>query len=522
MGVYDMWGLDTEAHQAKSPESFDFTLSVLADTRITCRTLALQGMAEQTFVAMENMLLVGDCFQFLVPPFTEQIEINNLTELSMMRWQGKPNSQLFTTTDTVVEFPQPGWWYLVTNATVPPVINARPSPSHPLSPLAVRYDDPIFIDWQLPNENATLFVLELTNEMVGGELRLAPQAALFRSLNLSEAPFIEAGGSWFRPTMGTYFLLVEQGPQESVQSEAAMADPSLLGLSHAANQKTLQAAFASKLEQGDTVAYMAQCPQDCNHRGSCFVSRGVVAFAFCTGCVRFSGLACEEEVVSLGAYTGMVLLLVFSNLAILPAVYKTHKMKLRFEAAVYALVCLASSLYHLCDEGCYCVATYRSLHLLDFLLSFYAIVVTVVYSAGHAGWTKDVANLVALLVLVFANTQDSAFWEYGPFGLVLAVLVVGPLVRDRALLFPPFHDRLAWGGLAGALCLLLIALICQYAVLSNANYFYVHSIWHFCIQLCPLLCMFWRRGPEPSSCSLLSTDLQNNKRLKYAVELGDD
>lgn len=236
------------------------------------------------------------------------------------------------------------------------------------------------------------------------------------------------------------------------------------------------------------------------------------------GLLWFSGLACEREVISLPAYTGMVLLLVFSNLAILPATYRAHKMKLHFEATVYACVCLGSALYHLCDEGCFCVASYSSLHLLDFLLSFYAIVVTVVYSVGHSGWSKDVANLVALLVLVFANSQNSTLGVYLPFGILLTTLMFLPLVRDRALLLPPFHNRIAWCGLLGAGFLLIVALTCQYAIVSNNNYFYVHSIWHFCVQLCPLLCVLWRRGPEAhvlQSSSQLDTPLHEKESMAF-------
>lgn len=47
VGVFDTSGLDTEAHQAKGPESFDFTLRVFVGPHVACHFLALQGSFEQ-------------------------------------------------------------------------------------------------------------------------------------------------------------------------------------------------------------------------------------------------------------------------------------------------------------------------------------------------------------------------------------------------------------------------------------------------------------------------------------------
>jgi len=415
------------------------------------------------------------CFRFQVPASSSSCSVSvggSPQGPAHVRWQGFPVPKMrtrVTGSSKVVRSPKPGLWYIYFpfRPELVPEVKCRLTAGTQRGLDMALGASALHRSWALPPALAQAansqqlatetFVLHIGPDEVGGELRLSDSAALFATTDLSQTPVVAQGGLWHRPQQGSYILALSPPPDNSTGWQGSQL-----------------------------VASMAPCPGDCNNRGSCSIAQhGSLQYGVCSSCLRYS---------TLSEFGGMVVLLAASNLALVPAVARAYKMGLVAEAAVFLVLLCASAAYHICDSGVFCFGlSYSSLHLLDFTVSFYAIAVTVIHCWNYQGAVKSVVSVLSLLVIVVCNMQDTSQGQYIPLAVLLFLLVVVPIAKDRAFRFPQCSERKVWLSFCVALACIAAAAGIQYGVLDPDNYFYVHAFWHILGQLSPFFALPWQR-----------------------------
>ena len=122
------------------------------------------------------------------------------------------------------------------------------------------------------------------------------------------------------------------------------------------------------------------------------------------------GFYCETDAISDSRYWTAIMFLTLSNLTMLLAVVYGFRIKAYVEITAYGANMIASYIYHWCDEQYYCFGfSSYSLRVIDFILSFYSVCVSIIYLAKLTNLKLKFSLLLAILITLMYLGLGSGF-----------------------------------------------------------------------------------------------------------------
>lgn len=179
--------------------------------------------------------------------------------------------------------------------------------------------------------------------------------------------------------------------------------------------------------------------------------------------------------------------LVFSNVAILPAIFYAYWKQLYPETAVLTAVLAASTAFHVCQVGWFCFGVgVEALQVTDHFMVYTALVWFSLYFAGAAERARTSITIGTMAVMLPVIVAFIGSWVSGAIIIaIVIVLTVATLVYVFSVhgAGPP----VAWGAFVVALFLLGLGVVLHvfggdYGD-ENWKYPLAHSIWHILSML---------------------------------------
>lgn len=179
-----------------------------------------------------------------------------------------------------------------------------------------------------------------------------------------------------------------------------------------------------------------------------------------------------------------LLLLVFSNLSFLPAVYVAFKMNYYIESLTYFAMCFFSTFYHACDAGenliSFCIVRWEALQFGDFFCALLSIWVTLIAMADLPQLSSSVAHMGGSIILAFCTTiNKTALWIFAlPFITGLVIVATSWYFKYRKVRQRFGNKRYLLVNVPLATILVGTGLILYAFLQTEDNYKYLHSMWH--------------------------------------------
>lgn len=179
-----------------------------------------------------------------------------------------------------------------------------------------------------------------------------------------------------------------------------------------------------------------------------------------------------------------LLLLVFSNLSFLPAVYIAFKRKYYIESLTYFSMCFFSTFYHACDAGenliNFCIVKWEALQFGDFFCALLSIWVTLIAMADLPQPKTSVAHMCGSIILAFCTTVNkTALWIFAlPFITGLVIVMSSWYLKYRKVRQRFANKRYLMISVPLGTILVGIGLILYAFLQTENNYKYLHSMWH--------------------------------------------
>ena len=185
-------------------------------------------------------------------------------------------------------------------------------------------------------------------------------------------------------------------------------------------------------------------------------------------------------------------LLVLTNLAILPAIWKSASCRLWLEFVVFLIINWASSLYQLCDSFQYCLYAPETHKWLDFMFATLSAVVIVVYYMNF----RNIENkYLTFLLLVLYVALTYAWFGFTHVALWLHISALALLVFTRWWSGRMF--KFQWFELVLLTALVTLGMACfLFFNRDLSHYWWVHSIWHVSIMLSAFVALYVKRPPD--------------------------
>ncbi|XP_067944824.1 post-GPI attachment to proteins factor 6-like [Watersipora subatra] len=246
----------------------------------------------------------------------------------------------------------------------------------------------------------------------------------------------------------------------------------------------------------------------CGRYGECYMYyQGIVHWSACRCKAGYRGYGCTDssQALSDGMQLLETLLLTLSNVLFAVAGFWAIYRKWFSEALIYFFVFFASSFYHACDNGTVytlCVLDYGMLQYFDFYGSILAVWVTAMALSQLSFQLRSFLHTAGVLgILIGTQVTLSGLWNF-VIPLIIAVVILATswarLCRAEKSCYPKARVWLAQL-LPGAVCA-LVGLALYSFVETEANYYYVHSIWHL---LMALAIMFLLPREESLACGYI-------------------
>lgn len=179
-----------------------------------------------------------------------------------------------------------------------------------------------------------------------------------------------------------------------------------------------------------------------------------------------------------------LILLVFSNLAFLPAIYIAFKRNYYIESLTYFTMCFFSTFYHACDAGeniiSFCIVKWEALQFGDFFCALLSIWVTLIAMADLPQLSGSIAHMGGSIILAFCTTiNKTAFWIFAlPFITGLLILTTSWYFKYRKIRQRFGNRRYLMVNLPIAIILVTVGLVMYGFLQTEDNYKYLHSMWH--------------------------------------------
>ncbi|KAK9877559.1 hypothetical protein WA026_018664 [Henosepilachna vigintioctopunctata] len=215
---------------------------------------------------------------------------------------------------------------------------------------------------------------------------------------------------------------------------------------------------------------------------------------------KYRGIACNDDSKATPFWKIIVaqVLLISSNLIMLPCVYVAIRRKYYPEAIMYSFVLLFSSFYHACDVGDYsiqfCLTTHASLQFGDFfsaLLSIWGTMLAI--SDLDVRYRSTLYVLAAILVSYCTVIDKRGVWIFLLVtipGLLIIIISWYLKYRKSGKQFIK-KTYLKYYFSSGSIVMLIGIIIFGYFQ-TNGNYMYLHSLWH-CIAGIAVLAILPRK-----------------------------
>ncbi|XP_015428982.1 PREDICTED: transmembrane protein 8A-like [Dufourea novaeangliae] len=226
----------------------------------------------------------------------------------------------------------------------------------------------------------------------------------------------------------------------------------------------------------------------CGHHGICQeIHRDILYYTTCKCFEGYKGWGCTDATSASPESSLLMttLMLTLSNGFFIPAIYLAVKRELYTEGLVYMATMLFSSLYHACDQHVmtYCVAKYEVLQYSDFFSSILAFWVTLVAMAEIPTRFVSLCHMFGVLIIAFGveSNKTSLTSILVPLGMGVMIPMGTYVYRCYQLKKWKKPDRIS--KLFVGLLLATIGLLLFSLVETEANYQYVHSVWHMIIAI---------------------------------------
>ncbi|XP_011300613.1 transmembrane protein 8B [Fopius arisanus] len=224
----------------------------------------------------------------------------------------------------------------------------------------------------------------------------------------------------------------------------------------------------------------------CGHYGVCQeVHRNFIHFTTCNCFGGYRGWGCTDSTNVYQQPTQVLssVMLIVSNLSFIPAIYLAVKRRLYAEALVYLATMVFSALYHACDQKSmtYCIAKYQVLQFSDFFSSILAFWVTLIAMAELPVQFISVCHMLGVFIISFGVEADRTSLTG-----ILVPFISGATIPIGAHSYRCYKTKV-WRRPNGVvklsigLLLATIGLILFLMIETEANYQYIHSLWHIII-----------------------------------------
>lgn len=188
-----------------------------------------------------------------------------------------------------------------------------------------------------------------------------------------------------------------------------------------------------------------------------------------------------------------LLLLVLSNIMFLPSVYFAYKRKYYVESIVYASTCFFSTFYHACDAGenilSFCIARVSVLQFSDFFSALLSIWVTLIAIANLSTIWPSLYHMGGAIIIAFGVTVNRySLWVFAvPAGVGVCIIVVSWYLHYRKNGLLPASKRYLYVKLPIGGVIVGLGLIMYAALQTQANYKYIHSLWHIIMAIAVII-----------------------------------
>ncbi|XP_057664306.1 post-GPI attachment to proteins factor 6 [Diorhabda carinulata] len=241
----------------------------------------------------------------------------------------------------------------------------------------------------------------------------------------------------------------------------------------------------------------------CSRNGRCIfvVSDGVV-FSTCSCMNKYRGWDCSDNTQATPYYMVVIelLLLVFSNLMFLPAVYVAFKRKYYIEGVTYFFICFFSTFYHACDAGenllNFCLVRLSALQFGDFFCAILAIWVTLLAIADLPQLFTSMCHMVGAIILAFCTTiNKTSLWVFAlPVFTGLIIIAISWFMKYRKVEQRFANRRYLFYQIPIGVTLVVVGLVCYAFLQTEDNYKYLHSFWHILMAVALIIIL-----PKPNT-----------------------
>ncbi|XP_015182403.1 PREDICTED: transmembrane protein 8A-like isoform X1 [Polistes dominula] len=257
----------------------------------------------------------------------------------------------------------------------------------------------------------------------------------------------------------------------------------------------------------------------CGRNGICQeIHRDLLVYTACNCHEGYKGWGCTDIITtnSGNSVITRILMLTLSNGFFIPAIYLAVKREFYTEGLIYLSTMLSSALYHACDQLTtnYCITKFEVLQYCDFFSSILAFWVTLVAMAELPIHLVSLCNMFGALLIAFEVQSDRTSLNSISIPLIIGIIIpVGTYIyrsyRTKNWKRPNRLSKLLIGSLLAGVGFLLFSMI-----ETEANYQYIHSIWHMIIAI-SLLFLLPPARTQPLNNSNISSSSEDTELLDY-------
>ncbi|XP_075147376.1 uncharacterized protein LOC142221510 [Haematobia irritans] len=233
----------------------------------------------------------------------------------------------------------------------------------------------------------------------------------------------------------------------------------------------------------------------CGPFGHCYhyMSGGFV-FSTCLCANGYRGWDCSDDTQVPSSISSLVstLVLILSNLFLIPSIYVAIRRSFYIESIIYFFAMVFSVFYHACDceheEHRFCLVKLEVLQFCDFYCGLMSIWATLV--AISQIQNSSCLHMLGAILLAFATELNKqSLWAF------LAPVLTGIILISASWGMRCFATRKCFPGpkyiklhMSLGIIFVIIGLICYAFLQTRQNYYIVHSIWHIVMSM-SIICL---------------------------------
>lgn len=184
--------------------------------------------------------------------------------------------------------------------------------------------------------------------------------------------------------------------------------------------------------------------------------------------------------------TWLAVLLVLSNVALLPAIFYAYFRRLFVETTLLVAVLVASTAFHFCQVGWFCFGVdLHALQITDHFMVYTALVWFSLYFAGAAERTRMAITIGTMAVMLPVILTFIGSWLSG--GIIISIVLVLTVIVLTYVVLMHGGPPVAWSAFVVAMVLLALGVFLHVFGgdfgPKNWKYPVAHSVWHVMAML---------------------------------------